>query len=154
MKVSPVAPRLRANAARARRAGDDPCFELSRSITARAENVEYRVKRRVVEHGVRRVAAEGLVEAQPFAHLPRRVVGGNKLQPAVLPSVGAGSYTVDGMDVHIVLEQGATRSRVQGDRSGGRGQRPAQRIVGDRIGAHDPGGTPMQDDGFDGLFGS
>ena len=44
-------------------ARDDAGFELGRSITARAEDVKDRVERRVVKHGVSRVATEGLVEA-------------------------------------------------------------------------------------------
>ena len=97
---------------------DEPMLEAYTTLGALAtatERVEQRVEARGVEDGVRRVPAEGLVEAEVGAGGARIVAAGAALEPAGGGVAVATRFGV-GDVVHIdeVLEQRACGRRVDG----------------------------------------
>src|SRR2546423_14168670 len=106
-----------------------------------------------MEGGVRRVAAERLVQAQLLRDLAE-LARSHELEVAVAPAVGTGLDALDAVHRQVVLEQRrAGRGEVRRYPAGGDRHAPAQERGGGGGGAHDarrpapPGHPPARGGG-------
>ena len=123
--------------------GGDARFELGGPIAAAAERVEERVEGCGVEDRVRRVAAQGLVEAEAGTGGAGIVAAGAALEPsgggvAVAARFGVG----DVVHADEVLEQCARGRSVEGHGTTGGSQTPLQQRRRRPLAAEQPGGAP------------